>query len=219
MKLLNQGITVFFLLSHPILADDAIATIDTSSVNTWTTISRSDTMIGTVEIFHEALNKLEYTIGLIAEKTFQNIHLKLDPQTGWYNGKLGLSGDFYVIRHDSDAHSGEFVLYGTGKIKIFPANILIRFNYDQLTENSIHGTVTISVNKRFLFLDKLVDRDVKKTLQYMQITGRNLSEDRMLYRALCQYGESDKTKTSSPQNLVTPPTLSTTLPPPPPIKE
>ena len=154
-------------------------------------------MVGTVRIFDEALNKLEYTIGLIAEKTFQNVHLKLDPQTGWYNGRLGLSGDFYAIKHVSDSLSGEFVLYGTGKIKIFPANILIRFNYNQLTENSIRGTITISVNKRFFLLDKLVDRDVKKTLQYMQITGRNLLEDRTLYQALCQYGESDKQKTNT----------------------
>jgi len=219
VKLLNRGITVLFLLSNPILADDAAATIDTSSVSTWTTVSRSDTMVGTVQIFHEALNKLEYTIGLIAEKTFQNIHLKLDPQTGWYNGRLGLSGNFYVTKHVSDTLSGEFVLYGTGKIKIFPANILIRFNYDQITEVSIRGTVTISVNKRFFLLDKLVDRDVKKTLQYMQITGRNLFEDRMLYQALCQYGEPDKSKTNSPKNLVAPSTLSATMPPPPPIKE
>lgn len=211
--------TVLFLLSYPILADDAIATIDTSSVNTWTTVSGCDTMIGTVQIFHEALNKLEYTIGLIAEKTFQNIHLKLDPRTGWYKGRLGLSGDYYIIKHVSDAHSGEFVLYGTGKIKIFPANILIRFNYDQITENSVRGTVTISVNKRFFLLDKLVDREVKNTLQYMQIAGRNLLEDRMLYQALCRYGESDKPKTNFPQNLVTPSTLSATMPPPPPIKE
>ncbi|TVL95454.1 MAG: hypothetical protein CV087_24330 [Candidatus Brocadia sp. WS118] len=202
MKLLNRGITTLFLLSCPILADDTTATVDTSSISTWTTVSKSDTMDGTLEIFNAALGNLEFTIGLIAEKTYSDVHLKQVSPSGWYAGKLGLSGHFLVLKHQADYQSGQLVLYGTGKIKFFGANMLIRFDYSRIDDSRVFGTVTISVNKHFPMLDKLIERDVRRTLSYMQIVGKNLLEDRMLHHTLCQPHGANREKPGLSEGVI-----------------
>ena len=196
MRALKNGIFTLSLFVYPIFANDEFAIVDTSSVHNWTTVSNSDTMAGTLEIFNAALNNLEFTIGLIAEKTFSDVHLKQISPSGWYAGKLGLSGNFLVLEHQADHQTGQLVLYGTGKIKIFGANMLIRFDYSRLDDSRVLGIVTISVNKRFPMLDKLIERDVRRTLNYMQIVGRNLLEDRKLFNTLCQSPESNPEKTT-----------------------
>lgn len=191
MKTSQLKIWFMLFISLSISTIEKAAVVDTSACSSWTTVTRSDTMAGNILLFSEALSKLQYISALIAEKTFSNVHLEEDSLTGWYSGKLGLKGHFSILKQVANDHSGEFLLYGTGKIKMFPARILIRFNYTKIGDSLLYGTVTISVDKRFIFLDRLLDNEVKKTLGYMQILGRNLLDDPSLQRQLRQYGNAE----------------------------
>jgi len=158
--------------------------VDTTSLSNWTTVAKSDTIIGTVELYNEAFNKLEFTTDLIAEKTLSNVYLQQDSIAGWYIGKLGLNGHFIVLEQSSDNHSGEFVLYGTGKIKFFSARLLIHFHYREISDSLLCGTMSISVDKRFFLVRKLLSKEVQKTFRYMQVLGKNLFEDSRLQQML-----------------------------------
>ena len=186
---LKVWLILFVFLS--ISTIDKAAVIDTSDCSSWTIVSRSDTVAGSISLFSEALNKLEYTIALIAEKTFSNVYLQEDSLTGWYIGKLGLKGHFSVLKHVANDHSGVFYLYGTGKIKLFSARLLIRFTYTKIDEALLYGIVEISVDKRFIFIDKLIDKEAKRTLGYMKIVGKNLLNDPSLQRQLREYGNTE----------------------------
>lgn len=170
-------------LSSPLLATER-ASVDTSSLSEWIVVTRSDTLIGTVPLYDEALNKLEFTTELIAEKTFSEVHLKQDSLSNWYYGKLGLRGHFLVLSKSLDYPAREFVLYGTGKIKFFPARILIRFKYIQIADSLLYGTIEVSVDKRFFLIGSLLNNEVEKMFRYMQILGKNLYEDRGLQQRL-----------------------------------
>ncbi len=180
---------IFLLLILPnvIIAQKGVA-VDTSSLSNWTTVSASDTLVGSVLLYDQAFSKLEFTIDLIAEKTFAKVYLRQDSLSNWYSGKLGLKGHFLVLSRQSDGRTGEFVLFGTGKIKIFPAKLLIQFSYQELSNSLMYGTITISLNKRFFFLRKLVEKEALKTLRYMKIMGKNLFEDRQLRLRLDAWG-------------------------------
>jgi hypothetical protein len=183
MQSLKWTSALFFLLSFSVHALERVY-VDTTSLSNWTTVSKSDTIIGTVELYHEAFNKLEFTTDLIAEKTLSNVYLQQDSIAGWYTGKLGLNGHFIVLEQNSDNHSGEFVLYGTGKIKFFSARLLIHFHYREISDSLLYGTMSISVDKRFFLVKKLLNKEVQKTFRYMQVLGKNLFEDSRLQQML-----------------------------------
>lgn len=172
-------------LSYPLFSAER-ASVDTSSLADWIIVSKSDTLIGTVPLYDEALNKLEFTTELMAEKTYSEVHLKQDSLSNWYYGKLGLKGHFLVLSQHSNYQTGEFVLYGTGKIKFFPAKILIRFKYTQINDSLLYGTMSISVDKRIFLIGGLLNKEVGKMFRYMQILGRNLYEDERLQQMLRQ---------------------------------
>lgn len=172
-------------LSSPLLATEN-ASVDTSSLSEWIMVTRSDTLIGTMPLYDEALNKLEFTTELIAEKTFSEVHLKQDSLSNWYYGKLGLKGQFLVLSNGSDYRGREFVLYGIGKIKFFPARILIRFKYTQIADSLLYGTMNVSVDNHFFLIGSLLNNEVEKMFKYMQILGKNLYEDKELQQRLRQ---------------------------------
>jgi hypothetical protein len=189
----------FYLISclflyYPLFSAERAA-VDTSSLADWIVVSKSGTLIGTVPLYNEALNKLEFTTELIAKKTFSEVHLKQDSLSNWYYGKLGLKGHFLILSQDSNHQTGEFVLYGTGKIKFFLARILVRFKYTQINDSLLYGTMSISVNKRFFLIESLLNKEVEKMFRYMQILGRNLYEDERLQQMLGQRDNAIEEKT------------------------
>lgn len=184
MRALLAGVLLTGFLAAGAGAGSRELQVDTTAIESWTAVTRSDTMTGSVTLFNEALRKLEYTLEIIAEKTFSKVYLTQDSLSEWYDGRLGVKGKFYVISHRWNKQAGEILLYGSGKIKIIPVRILIRFTYDDIGGEKIIGTITIHLDKRFPFLEKLVDREVRKTLRYMQIAGQNLSEDLTLREGL-----------------------------------
>jgi hypothetical protein len=158
-------------LSHPLLATERVS-VDTSSLSGWKMVIKSDTLIGTVPLYDAALNELEFTTDLIAEKTFSGVHLEKDSLSGWYHGKLGLRGHFLVLSKDSDYRTGKFVLYGTGKIKFFPARMLVRFNYTQITESLLNATMSVSVDRSFFLVGSLLNKEIEKMFRYMQYLAK-----------------------------------------------
>lgn len=183
MQNLKWTSALFLLLSFSVHAFERVY-VDTTSLSNWTTVAKSDTIIGTLELYNEAFNKLEFTTDLIAEKTLSNVYLQQDSIAGCYSGKLGLNGHFIVLEQNSDNHSGEFVLYGTGKIKFFSARLLIQFHYTEISDSLLYGTMSISVDKRFFLVKKLLSKEVQKTFRYMQVLGKNLFEDSRLQQML-----------------------------------
>ena len=188
MHAILAGVLLTGLLAPGFGAGSRELQVDTTAIESWTAVTRSDTMTGSITLFNEALSKLEYTLKIIAEKTFSKVYLVQDSLSGWYDGRLGVRGKFYVISHRWNKQSGEILLFGTGKIKIIPVRILIRFSYDDIGGEKIIGAITIHLDKRFPFLERLVEREVRKTLRYMRIAGQNLSEDLALREGLRNCG-------------------------------
>ncbi|RMH97452.1 MAG: hypothetical protein D6681_11945 [Calditrichaeota bacterium] len=174
-------ILVFPLLISPLYSG---APVDTTCFRSGIAVSQTDTLIGSVALFDQTLARLEYTSRILAEKTFSNIHLQQDTAIGGYVGRLGITGEFRVLEHRIGEDSGEFVLYGSGKIKFFSARILVRFAYTQVAADRVLSQVTIAVDRRFPLLSGIIRGEAEKTLRFMQVLGKNLWEDQKLQRQL-----------------------------------